>query len=92
MASKMVIVKRRGHREPYDERKVYGSVYAACLAARESELSAEKISAAVAKEITLFVKEWRVVTSDQIFREVILKLGRHSHKAVFLYENHRDLL
>jgi len=87
MASKMVIVKRRGHREPYDERKVYGSVYAACLAARESE-----ISAAVAKEITLFVKEWRVVTSDQIFREVILKLGRHSHKAVFLYENHRDLL
>jgi len=92
MARKTVtIIKRRGHRENYDERKVYGSVYAACLAAGESETSAEKISSAVAKQVTRSIAEWKVTKSDQIFRQVIVELGKLSPKAVFLYETHRDL-
>uniref|UniRef100_A0A832E0J9 ATP-cone domain-containing protein n=1 Tax=candidate division WWE3 bacterium TaxID=2053526 RepID=A0A832E0J9_UNCKA len=85
------IVKRQGHRENYDERKVYASVYAACLAAGEPETSAEKVSTAVAKRITRLMLGWKVAKSDQIFRQVIVELGKLSPKAVFLYENHRDL-
>lgn len=93
MANKktITIVKRQGHREPYDERKIYASVYAACLVAGDSETSAEKTSSAVAKKVTKFASEWRVVKSDQIFRQVIVELGKLSPKAVFLYEVHRDL-
>ena len=92
MARKTVtIIKRRGHRENYDERKVYASVYVACLAAGEPETSAEKISSAVAKQITRYVAEWKVIKSDQIFRLAIVELGKRSPKTVFLYENHRDL-
>lgn len=89
--SSTIIVKRRGHRERYDERKVYASVYSACLAAGEPEGSAEKISAAVAREVTRAAAEWKTVRSDQIFRLAIVELGQRSPKAVFLYENHRDL-
>lgn len=85
------IIKRRGHRESYDERKVYASVYAACLAAGEPETSAEKISSAVARQLSRSMAEWKVANSDQIFRQVIVDLGKLSPKAVFLYENHRDL-
>lgn len=85
------IIKRRGRREEYDERKVYASVYAACLAAGEEEKAAEKAAAAASRKITRFTADFKVVSSDQIFRQVILELGKHSHKAVFLYENHRDL-
>jgi len=86
-----IIVKRRGHRERYDERKVYASVYAACLAAGESESGAEKISAAVSRQVTRAAEEWKTVKSDQIFRLAIVELGKRSPQAVFLYENHRDL-
>ncbi|MEX0587327.1 MAG: ATP cone domain-containing protein [Patescibacteria group bacterium] len=85
------IIKRKGHREKYDERKVYASVYAACLAAQEPEEKAEKIAAAVVKKITRFATDFKVVPSDRIFREVIVELGKLSPDAVFLYETHRDL-
>ncbi|KRT67386.1 MAG: gwa2 protein [candidate division WWE3 bacterium CSP1-7] len=92
MARKTVtIIKRQGHREKYDEHKVYGSVYAACLAAGESEATAEKISATVAKKLSHSITDWKVTNSDQIFRQVIVELGKLSPKAVFLYEMHRDL-
>ncbi|HLD96570.1 MAG TPA: ATP cone domain-containing protein [Patescibacteria group bacterium] len=92
MARKTVtIIKRQGHRESYDERKVYGSVYAACLAAGEPEAAAERIAAAVAKKISHSITDWKVTNSNQVFREVIIELGKLSPKAVFLYEMHRDL-
>lgn len=87
----ITIVKRQGHRETYEERKVYASVYAACLAAGEPESAAERISSAVSRNVTRTVAEWKVIKSDQIFRQVIVELGKISPKAVFLYENHRDL-
>ena len=38
------IVKRRGHMEEYDEKKVYGSCYYACMSAHVPEKEAEKIA------------------------------------------------
>src|SRR3989304_5873708 len=92
MARKTVtIIKRQGHREKYDEHKVYGSVYAACLAAGESEATAEKISATVAKKISHSITDWKVTNSDQIFRQVIVELRHRAPRAVGLYELLGDL-
>jgi len=86
-----MIIKRRGHREGYDERKIYASVYAACLAAQKSEEEAERVAQALAAHLTRWVRNKEGLSSNDLFRQVIIELGRHAPKAAFLYENHRDL-
>jgi len=44
------IVKRRGHKEEYDERKVYASAYAACLNVHLGEIEAEEIATKVKRK------------------------------------------
>ena len=85
------IVKRRGHQEEFDERKVYASCYAACLSAGIPHEKAEKISEKVSRAIKTWVKNKKTVTSDQIFREVAKTLAKHDKNAAFMYNTHRDI-
>lgn len=83
------IVKRRGHTEAYDVRKLYGSVYAAALAVREPEGSAELI----AQEVVSAVEEWlgskHEVTSNDIRRVAAKHLKVVHPDAGFQYLHHR---
>ena len=85
------IVKRKGHKEMYDERKVYGSCYFACRNAHLSEQESEKISGNVAKMITKWIMKRKMVTSDEIFKNTIYQLNKHNEDAAFMYETHRDI-
>ncbi len=85
------IVKRRGHTEPYDERKAYGSCYFACRNAHLGEQDAEKISNAVCNKVTKTISKKKFVTSDDIFRMMIQELKKYDEDAAFLYETHRDI-
>ncbi len=85
------IVKRKGHTEIYDERKVYGSCFFACRNAHLSEKEAEEICSKVTAEITKWVKKKKLVSSDDIFRALINELKKHNEDASFLYETHRDI-
>ena len=85
------IVKRKGHTEVYDERKVYGSCFFACRNAHLSEKEAEEICSKVAAAITKWVKSKKVVASNEIFRILIEELKKHNEDASFLYETHRDI-
>lgn len=83
------IVKRKGHSEPYDERKVYASVYASCLSVRvpqgEAELVAEKVSAEVAK----WIADKPEVTSGDIYRTASIYLNALNTDAGWIYKHHR---
>ncbi len=61
------IVKRRGHKEIFDERKVYASVFAACLSAHIDKEKAEVTANLVTKEIKKWIEDKEDVTSDAIF-------------------------
>ncbi len=89
--SKLLIVKRRGHTELYDERKVYGSCYFACRNAHLSEQESEQISSKVTSEITRWVQRKKLVSSDAIFSILTQELKKHNEDAAFLYETHRDI-
>ncbi len=47
---KNCIVKRKGHTEEFDEKKVYGSVYAACASAHYDEPNCEKHADEITKK------------------------------------------
>ncbi len=87
----IAIVKRRGHHENYDERKVYGSAYFACRNAHLNEVDSEGISEKVSAEITKIVKAKKIISSDYIFWLVGEELKKYNEDAAFLYETHRDI-
>ena len=88
----MLIVKRKGHTEEYDPQKLYASVYAACVSAGDSEEKAEEVAEAATGQITPWVrKQEEEVSSGSIARQAVDFLAKHSPKAAFLYENHRNL-
>ncbi|MBI2656821.1 hypothetical protein HYX03_03720 [Candidatus Woesearchaeota archaeon] len=85
------IVKRKGHTELYDEKKVYDSCYFACRNAHLSGKEAEEISNKVCVSITKWIKKRKVVSSNDIFNALIQELKKHNEDAAFLYETHRDI-
>lgn len=85
------IVKRRGHEERFDERKVYASVYAACLSSHVPHRQAEQIAGKVCRDINRWIDNRRGVTADQLFREITKALRHYQKDAAFMYETHRDL-
>ncbi|MBI2664654.1 hypothetical protein HYX10_04940 [Candidatus Woesearchaeota archaeon] len=85
------VVKRHGHREKFDERKAYASVYAACLAAHQTELTAEKAAAEVCKDLRKWIDDRKAVTSHQLHRQITGYLKKHDRNASFMYETHRDV-
>tara|TARA_Y100000310_G_scaffold344775_1_gene459423 strand:+ start:7909 stop:8085 length:177 start_codon:yes stop_codon:yes gene_type:complete len=52
---------------------------------------AEKICDRVAKDIKKWIKDKRVVTSDQISKKASSCIRKHSKKAAFIYETHRKV-
>ncbi|OGE78818.1 MAG: hypothetical protein A2751_01320 [Candidatus Doudnabacteria bacterium RIFCSPHIGHO2_01_FULL_46_14] len=85
------IVKRRGHKEPFDGKKVYAASYAACRNAHLSEMLAENIADTVQKRLESWVDAKNEISSDEIFREIITVLKELHPDAAFLFETHRDI-
>ena len=85
------IVKRRGHKEPYDGKKVYASVYAACLNTHMNKEEAENVAEKVLGEIDSWLADKREVASDEIFKKITETLKKHSTDTAFMYETHRDI-
>jgi|SRR3989344_7171219 len=85
------IVKRRGHTEPYDEKKVYASAYAACRNTHLSEQESEKIADTVMRKVSQWVLSQEEVRSQEIFVHTTEALRELARDAAFMYETHRDL-
>ena len=87
------IVKRRGSDvcEGYDERKVYGSTYAACYVVLMNEKECERIADSVAKNVTKHVHKKKEIGSKEIARLVSKELKKRNPHAAFMYETHTDL-
>ena len=85
------IVKREGHKEKFDERKIYASCYSACLSSHIKHNEAEKICEKVCSDIKKWVKTKKEITSNQIFKETGKIIGRYNRDAAFMYKTHRDI-
>ena len=85
------IVKRAGHTEKFDEKKVYATCFAACMNAHVGKEEAEKICRKVAAGIKRWITGKKVVTSEMIFREATLLMKKEHKNAAFMYETHRDI-
>lgn len=85
------IVKRAGHTEEYDNRKLYGSIYASALASREPTGSAELIAEKVVAQVEKWLENKHEVTSNDIRAQAAKHLHVINPDAAFQYKHHRVL-
>ena len=85
------VIKRRGHVEKFDERKVYASAYASCLAAHVPEKKCEQVAESVCNTICTWVSEQKVVTAHMLYEQTVKALRKHNKHAAFMYETHMDI-
>jgi len=84
------IVKRKGHTEPYDSRKLYASVYSACLSVRATEGEAELVAAKVVEDVNNWLGKKHEVTASDIRRVAAKHFGAYNSSAAYMYRNHRE--
>ena len=83
------IVKRKGHTEPYDEKKVYAAVFAACQAVREPAGSSELVADKVMQDVNHWIAKKHEVTSNDIRRQAAKHLTVYNPDAAHMLAHHR---
>jgi transcriptional regulator NrdR family protein len=83
------IVKRKGHLEPYNEKKLYQSIYLAGLNCHYPKEKADAIAKGAMKTVHKWVHDRHVVTTKDIRNEV-LKSVRDKHVSL-MYKHHLDI-
>ncbi len=75
----------------YDERKVYGSAYAACYVVMLDERKCENVADKVAKAVTKIVRNRKQIRSGEIAEIAAREIGKYNRHAAFMYKTHRDI-
>ncbi|MEM4255148.1 MAG: ATP cone domain-containing protein [Candidatus Norongarragalinales archaeon] len=89
--SGMYIVKRRGHKEEFDEKKLYASVYYACKSVEIERKKCVGIAEKLLRKIKAKLKKKKIIDSHEIFRSVGRELEKQDEHAALMYKTHRDL-
>ena len=84
------IVKRGGHTETFDERKLYASIYSVCQSLRESDQTSEMIADKVVKDMNVWLEKKHEVTSHDIRSHASIHLNQYNEDAAWLYKHHRN--
>ena len=85
------VVKRGGHSEPYDIKKLYASIYSVCLSVRTPEGEAELVAERVVKHVGQWIEKKHEVTAHDIRIQATKHLKAYSPDASYLYGVHRGL-
>ncbi len=85
------IVKRKGHEESFDEKKLYASIYSATLNCHHGEERAEEVAQVVLNNIQLWIKDHPTVTSHILKLRAIRELKHIDRDIAMMYEVHMDI-
>ncbi|MBI2671375.1 hypothetical protein HYX16_00405 [Candidatus Woesearchaeota archaeon] len=84
----VLIIKRKGHKEKFDEKKIYGSVYAACASADYSENKCEKTAGEITKKVRNYLVNKKQISSSEIRKKIDAELKKRNKELAFFYEHH----
>lgn len=85
------VIKRKGHKEKFDEKKLFASIYSAARISGLQEQKAEKVASKVLKQVIKSFKGKTPLTSDFISKQTIKSLKKINKEIAFMYETHRDI-
>lgn len=82
------VVKRKGHEEEFDERKVYVSVYEACASAHRDADECEYIAEDITSRVRALADSTDVLPAADIRALVNEELGKRDEELSFFYDMH----
>tara|TARA_Y100000310_G_scaffold295145_1_gene326208 strand:+ start:1266 stop:1562 length:297 start_codon:yes stop_codon:yes gene_type:complete len=85
---KNCIVKRKGHSEEFDERKVYASVYSACASTHYDEYDCEFTADSVTETIKKHIQSKKAISSITLRKKIEAELKKKDKELAFYYEQH----
>ncbi len=86
-----LIIKRKGHTEEFDQKKLYASIYSSCVALRETSEQAELIAQTVTNEVVHEFSNQQTTTSKQVKEKAYAVLNTYHPEAALIYKTHLDL-
>ena len=86
-----LVVKSDGNDEPFDERKLYASLFISLRIANESEKKAEIIAGEVVTMLKRWLHKKTHVTSHDVRSHAAFHLKEYNHVAAYVYTHHRTL-
>jgi transcriptional regulator NrdR family protein len=87
MKKTTVIVKRKSHKENFDERKLYASIYSACASAHQKKEQCEKIADKISKKIIKLIKNKKEISSAELRKQIEKELKKIDEELAFFYEH-----
>ncbi len=85
------LVKRKGHIEEFDERKIYASVFASCMVLRMTDEESEVIADMVTHEVLDALKKEKDIQAHKIHEEVVKTLRKYNPDVAYMYDTHKDI-
>lgn len=86
------IVKRAGHKEMFDERKLYASIFSACMVTRMSNQLAESVAEKVTMHVASHLERKNEITAKEIKDATYEVFKQYDADAAYLYRHHKDLV
>ncbi len=86
------VVKRKGKKEAFDEKKLYASIFAACQECGMENEKSEHVAGKIVHELEAHLRGRHEVNSTEIFGFVTEKLARMNEAVSFMYQTHRELV
>jgi transcriptional regulator NrdR family protein len=88
-----LVIKKRGHKEEFDQNKIFESAYAACLQSGLELVEAQLIGKTIASKVGSWVgRRKEHIHSSEVFAKVAKELrDLDCHDAAYIYENMRDI-
>ena len=86
-----IVVKRNGVDQPFDERKLYASLFVSLRIAKETEKTAEVIASEVVKLLKRWLEKKTHVTSHDVRNHAAFHLQEYNPSAAYVYTHHRTL-
>ena len=87
----MNVIKRKGEKQEFDERKLYASCYHSLLNAHEPKQEAEKICDKIIPDVKEAFKDKEEVDSQTLFEKTAEIIAKYHEDAAYLYKIHRDI-
>lgn len=80
------VVKRKGRKEKFDERKVYASVYSVCMSKYMNALKCENLANKITKIVSRWLKNKQEISSTEIRKKIRLELRKQGRDLVYHYD------
>ncbi len=87
----VLVVKRRGKSEDFDDEKLFNSVFSACKECELDERESKIVSNLTLEAVKKHFNNNGEINSTEIFGAVIEYLAKEHEAVAFMYQTHRDM-